>query len=576
MKEKIKLTWKKVLEVLWFREIQTTCKEKNYIKYALVFAFFVSIFCLIYMSLPTVSTGDDHFFHIRFAEVLRTQGFFNSFENFKSIYFSQMAQGNEYFVYYNFLFYLLLIPFSFSEPIFLGIKLYAIFSASLAFTIFYYCLKNINIKNSFIWLIIAFSLLGTNLVFRFFLSRPYTLAPALLLILLYFLWKKKYVGTFIISLVYLFWHSATFYFTVAVIGVYYIFERFYGEKGNYRNVLWGVFGITVGFLIMELVSHGFFSYIINIIFGVYKETIIGKSVSLSEGAELYKADFFDFVKTSPLFFGSYLLSLFVFIYQYVNSKLKKTFIISGLSEFQKSMLVLKGSAFFLSSGFFVGMVLISRRFQDFFVFFGTFYICLILSEIKRNIEIKDEIIKKSLKAGFIVVLFCYFSSSLIFIHDAFANGAVVEKFNKTGLWINNNVNKGEVIYNVTWNWFPQLYYHAPDYAYVIGLEPRFLYEYSDELYWKWSHISDEGFVCITEICDEKTKLKKVALKNLQTKKVWYDNEGVKVADVLVNDFRTHYIITSKNFSAINELMDNNSRFKKVFSDNDFIFIYKVE
>lgn len=550
-------------------------EDKFYIKVLLVFVFFVSVFSLVYMSLPTVSSGDDHFFHIRFAEAIRQNGFFESFQNFKSIYFSKHAQGNEYFIYYNFLFYLALVPFTYISPLFLGIKLYAIFAVSLASTIFYWCLKKFSVKYPFIWLMVVFSFLGTNLFFRFFLSRPYTLAPVLLLLLLYFLSKKEYIGTFLISLIYLFWHSATFYFTLLIITVYYIFERFYGERGNYRSILWGVFGTTTGLLIITLVSHGFFLYIINIIFGVYKDTIIGQSVSILEGNELYKADFFDFIKASPLFFSVYLLSIFVFIYQYVNSKIDKTFIITGLTGFKREIVVLKGALFFLSSVFFVGMMLISRRFQDFFVFFGAMFVCLMLSEIKKNIEINNMVIKRAFHSGFFVVL-CYLCiSNLIFIHDAFASGVIAAKFNKTGIWINKNINEGEVIYNVTWNWFPQLYYHSPKYNYVIGLEPRFLYEYSHELYWKWSHISGQGFVCITEVCEEETMLKKMALRNKETKKAWYTNEGYKVANVLVNDFKTHYVVTSKDFVTINELMDNNDRFEKVFNDNNFLFIYKV-
>lgn len=544
------------------------------IKNSLVFSFFFLVFFYTYFSVVTVSSGDDHFFHIRFAETIKENGLFQSFQNFKSIYFSKIAQGNEYFVYYNFLFYVFLIPFTYISPLFLGIKLYAVFASALGFTILYWCLKKIEVKHPFFWSIVSLSLLG-GLIFRFFLSRPYTLAPALLILLLYFLHSRKYLGVFIISFLYIFWHSSTFYLPLAVIFTYYILEKFYGEKGDYKNVLWGSFAIIASLATLELISNGFISYMTDIIFGIYRETILGKKVNISEGNELYKLNIFELVKTAPLFFGAYIFSVSMFIYGYMDSKKNNTFFISNLEEKEKRKVILTGVLFFLSSCLLVGTVYISRRFQDFLVFFGALFVCISLSDCITHISINKITTKKAFISGMIATIFYLFLSNMLFLQDSFSKGTHPETFKAVGEWINKNVKPGAVVYNVTWNWFPQLYYYSSKHNYVIGLEPRFLYEYNHELYWKWSHISGDGFVCAEEKCDKKIQERKSALRTEDAKKSWFKNEGDRVADTLIKDFQTHYIVTSKDYISINELMNQSSRFEKTFNDKDNMFIYQV-
>ena len=210
---------------LFYHSLNFVC-SRDYLKVLLVFSLFLTILILAYFSLPTLSSGDDHFFHFRFAEHLRQDGFLNSFHDFKSIYFSKMSQGGDYFVYYNFLFYLVLIPFTYIQPLFISIKLYAVLTAALSFAILYWCCLRLNIKYSLIWVGIIFALTNYNGIWRLFLSRPYAIAPALLLLLLVFLNRKNYWGIFVINFVYFFWHSATFFFPLTISLVYFISQKF--------------------------------------------------------------------------------------------------------------------------------------------------------------------------------------------------------------------------------------------------------------------------------------------------------------------------------------------------------------
>ena len=201
----------------------------------------------MYFSVNTLVSSDDHFFHFRFAYEMRTNGFLNSFYDFKSIYFTKIAQGSQYFIYYNFLFYLVIIPFTFIQPLVLGIKLYAVMAAALSFAVFYWCLRRFGVRYPFLWVLIILAMTGLAPVFRLFLSRPYALALCRLFLLLFFyiLHKKIAGGAFLYKfrLSFLAW-SDIFLAPRRSHRLLY-FRKIYGGKGDWKNLALSAGG-TVG------------------------------------------------------------------------------------------------------------------------------------------------------------------------------------------------------------------------------------------------------------------------------------------------------------------------------------------
>jgi hypothetical protein len=48
-------------------------------------------------------------------------------------------------------------------------------------------------------------------------------------------------------------------------------------------------------------------------------------------------------------------------------------------------------------------------------------------------------------------------------------------------WLRNNVSPGQIIFNTDWDDFPRLFYYAPSYHYVSGLDPNYLYDKDPDL-----------------------------------------------------------------------------------------------
>ncbi len=535
--------------------------QKSYIQFLLVFVFLFSIFSLVYISFPFVTSGDDHFFHIRFAEHMRDVGVIDAFKDFKALYFTKHVQLNEYFIYYNFLFYIVLIPFTYLSPLFLGIKFYGVFSATCAFLLLYFCFKKLNIKYAFLWLIMILGVFNHLLIYRFFFARPYTLAPALLILCLLLAHKNKHKLLCVFSFLYVFWHSATFYFPLLIVFLYSFFCKVYKKRWNNKIVGYSTAGVFLAILSIYLIPSNFFYLMYDIFFKIFSETILGNSVNIPEGIEVYRKDFLTFLGQNQVPIFLWIISVTYFVQK--SLRIFKDNVIETLQNKEKNNLIFQSSLFFLSATFFSASFLLSGRFEDFSFFFMAFFIVIIWDEIISS-GICAKPTKKVFMTSVIVLSTLFFSSNSLSLYSSFATATNPLTFSNVGRWINNNVPKHSVIFFSNWSWFPQLYYYAPGYRFVTGIEPRFLYDYNPELYWEWRHISVDGYVCKTEICDENiiTKLSHV--------------QGEEIAKAIVDHFESRVILITKKDISLKKILDSSKYFELVYQDNDLFFIYKIK
>lgn len=546
-------------------------KQSLYFWY--VFSFYVLYFLITYMTLNKVFGLDDHFFHIRFAELLREKGW-GSFTDFQSIYFSRMGIGHEYFVYYNFLFYLTLIPFSFLNPLFLGIKLYGVLALSFSFTSVYIFLKKVSIKQSFFWtLLLLLVLLESSWLNRFTLARPFTLAPVFLIWMLYFIHQKKYKFSAVIAFLYFYWHTATFIFPFCLALGYFIFEQFYGKKPDWRKISWPFFGTIAAIVITYLISPGIVAYLRDVIFPVFIDTTLTKTTKISEGNEVYGKNFF---VTLASFFWL-LAALFIAgTYEVARYIQAKRGIEIGEDSINLNIQPLR-AMLFMASGVFLVASVISARFLDYFVYFCLLYISIAVTDVGKFFEIKGKLFRKSFLIGIMIIAVFLFVNLSLRFHDSMAGSHSHLIASAPAEWLNVNLEKDKIIFNTDWDSFPTLYYFTGDkFRYVTGLEPRFLYDLDQKKYWMWSSIGN-GIYCDSSDCSEIIKKQDSEIIQEESKKRWYKNQGDLIADTVLKEFQTDIIVVSLRRINLLAVMDNSERFKKEFFDdkNSVYAIYRI-
>lgn len=560
--------------MLWLRNLighaSRYLAEKPWRSVFWVAVLFFAVFFVLYFSVSTLSSGDDHFFHFRFAERMLSDGFFSSFQEFKAIYFSKMAQGNDYFMYYNFLFFLAAIPFTFVAPLYLGIKLYAVAIAAIAFTLLYWCLKRLEIKSPLVWTLVTLAITNVDSLWRFFLSRPYALAPSLLLLLIYLLYRKKHLWVFILSFAYLFWHSSTFFMPVCVALVYYVIELFYRERADWKNLAAAAAGTAAAILATYAVSPGFLAFIWDTLVGIYWETILGNKVMVVEGGELYPFDFFQFIQANATMFAAFVTALCVDIFSYINYRRARAAAADYFGSHPKARRHVQTTVLVLTALFFLGTVVASGRFRDYFTFFAALYIALSFDYAIGLIKVSAaDVIRKSLTAGLSIVLLYLFVSNMLFLQQKISLGQSALEFYQVGSWLDRNSKKGDIVYEANWSWFPQLYYWSPKNYYSSGLEPRFTYAYDEQLYWKSIHIASHGYVCGEEKCPELAEAARLALRQEGSTKAWAKREGDRIAKSLKEEFRASYIVSSGDYRFFNYIISNNPNFKVEVYDQQF-------
>lgn len=547
--------------------------KKEYIKILFVFLFFFLCFAYVYLTNEKLASLDDQVFSIRYAELLKENGV-SVFANFPWLHFSKIADGSQLFSY-NFIFYLVLTLFTFTDPLFLGIKLYGIIFASFSFSVLFFLFLKLKIKQPFLWVFSLFAIVNSSYLWKLLMARSFTIAPALLLLEIYFLYRKKYWSVFFLSVVYFFWHSATFFFPLLVAGLYFAFTNLYTSRNDWKILRGSLLGMAFSLIFIALVFslEGFNSFFI-VTLGIFKDVIFGKTVQISQGIELSPINALDFVKNHGMIVALFIISSVFEIYNYVENK-RNNLKLNGDVNLESA--IIKSTLFFLSLFFFLGSFLSGRNI-DFFVYFSMAFIALSLDYFIQTVKWQSFVVKKALMVGIIIAILYFSIGSILGIKEGISNVGSVDAIQQSAEWLKNNTEKGEIVFTPTMNFFPSLFYYNSDNYYLIGAEPKLFYDYNPEMYWAWSHISNDGYLCFQEKCESLSAKRNVMFKNEERSKEWARQQGGGIANYIKTGLQSKYVLTSTDFTALNLVLNSSDKFEKVFEDKIYkkYFVYKIK
>jgi hypothetical protein len=559
-----------------FKKLRIICADnfkRDYIKVISVFLLFFICFAYIYLSNEKLSSLDDQVFSIRYAELIKQQGP-SVFSNFPWLHFSKIAEGHQLFSY-DFLFYLVLTLFTFVKPLFLGIKIYGVVFAALSFAFLYYFFLKLKIKNPFLWVFMFLAFVSSAYTWKLLMARSFTIAPALLLLEIYLLHRKKYWGVFAVSIVYFFWHSATFFFPLVVAILYFGFDNLYTKKINWK-IIYSCFSGLIISLLFIILAFSFSSFInfFGVVFGIYNDVIFGKAVQIAQGIELNKINALDFVKMYGIIAALFIISAVFEIYNYIRSKKND---INFHDEISPERHIVTSTLFFLSILFFLGSFLSGRN-VDFFVYFSLAYIAISFDFFTRSIQWQSDLVKKSFQIGIIIVAIYFSIGNILEIKTTISQSEPIDTIEGSAEWLKNNTEKGTIVYTPTMNFFPPLFYYDTDNYYLVGAEPKLFYDYNSQMYWAWWHISNDGYLCFQESCTELNAKKNFMSRKEEGRKEWVKQQGNEIAAYIMNSFHSKYILTSSSFTNFNLILDNNENFEKAYTDDLYkkFIIYRIK
>jgi len=485
----------------------------------------------------------DSFYHIRHAWLYRTGGLFNS--EFPWLQFS-VIRLYAADIWYGF--HVFLIPFTFFSDLTIGIKFSAVVFATLTLLLFYWVFKRHQIAYPLFWvLLLYFS--ATDFLFRMNMSRPQTLTLGLLVLLFSLLIKPGRIwATFMLSFLIAFIHLNFFWAALLIGFLVSIFTFIFEKKIDWRNLLAIPAGLIVGWFLRPN-PIGALKILWVQLFELIAEK--QKDLPLLFGEELYPLNWAGIkFKLVPL------LILWISALLFFGWLLKRKKLVTASNQTKIFIWCALGLALI----FFILAFWLSQRALDLTATFAVLFISQLISWWSNYQKQKNKKLSGFLTAG-LVIVFLIMIGRHTYTFNSYIKALYIpstEEFKEVSLWLNQNSEPEEIVFHVSWDMFPMLFFWNQKNYYINGMDPIFEYALSHELYLKnvMMALSGLDFACGTLPCNRET--------------------GEPLHKVISEDFRASYAVVEKDRSPrLNQNLQNDPGFLKVLETEGEV-VYKVK
>lgn len=505
-----------------------------------IFAFFIHG-----RLLGNVSDADG-FYHLKHAWIYKTGGIFQS-----AFPWTQYSAINQYSADIWYGFHIILIPFAMFGDLLEGMTagsiLITIISLALAFSAF----KKLELRWPLAWTAF-FALASADLLYRITMLRPHPLSLGIILLL--FAWlantERKIFDLgiiFSLSLVFSWIHLSLSWIPILVLFVFLLVEILQKKGIQWPKASAIFLGLAAGWLLRpNPLGAAKLAYIQVIQLLLEKNS----DLPLRFGRELvpfYWVNFAD--QLIPITILFLIASGFV-VWLFLS---KKSLEIPA--NLKTALMV----SFILSIIFFILTFAVARRSNEIFIGFAVIFTALVyVYSLQKNVWAKKDwkhhvIILSSI----ILLIFMPIKTMLRF--DSYLAGAFPKnQLQEASQWLKENSKPGEIVFNIHWDRFAQLFFWNHQNYYINGMDPIFQYAYDPASYWKTHFYSIDAatsFTCPMVRCT---------------------SEEVKdTYKVLKEDFKASYILVeAQRYLKLLKYLESAPKFNKVLDTNGIV-IFKI-
>ena len=526
----------------------------NWFWLAYLLLFLLAFIVFAYLQYSQSFADPDSFYHAKIALLIRDQGVIKDFP------WLQFTVLKDNYTDQHFLYHIFLIPFvSFFQPL-VGIKLATVFLGVLVILLFYHFLRKFRVPWAFIF---SFLLLFINpFIFRISLAKAPSVSLIFLILGLYYIFNHRLKSLFFLSFFYVWFYGGfilIFIATLIYIGVSLVYNRWF-KKVDHHRFLEKIFsllgrkfrqrenrhlnlkiflscslGLLAGLVLNPYFPKNFIFYYHQLI----KIGIINYSKIIGVGGEWYHYGFIDLISNTVILSIILVITLVLF-FIFIRKQSKVTV-----------------TLFFIYLLFFI-FTLKSRRYVEYYVPFGMLFTAISLHDSLKKVDLKKyfNIFKivyfKNIWSKILITLLIIYVLILlptVIIRDFKTNkndlsgGVPFNKFFQVSQWLKKNTPPGSVVIHSDWDDFPVLFYHNSHNYYIVGLDPTFMYEYNQDIYWKWVNLT-------------------------------LGKEVPNLYQVVKNDFKASYILIEKDHSGMRNNVVKTPGFSLIYEDNQ-TYLYQV-
>jgi hypothetical protein len=423
-------------------------------------------------------SGNDSLYHIKYAWLLWHDGAIWSFPWLQGTIF------RDGWVDHQFLFHLLLIPFTWIGDLHLAAKVAGAFWASAAVWSVYLVIRQMGEAGSqwrrwaWVWpLVIAAS--SHTMLYRLTNTRVQAVCAVFMMAAIILQEKGHY--RYLLPLGFLFawlYHGSVILVPLTLLYTfsYMIVER----RLIWRPVVYACGGLALGFLINPYFPDSI-GFLVR-----HLPDVAGSGTGVPPSAEWVSYASWDLFQTTR---GAWLLLLV--------GVLMMTFYRQGFTR--------RTLFHFLACCMMLVLFLKARRFVEYWPLFVALFGASVIQEVSGEVIASVERISKpadiqerhfirlAFLAGlFLVLAYVAALNALRTGHDI-AQNAPTDRFANASAWLKANTPRHSVVYNSQWDAFPDLFFHNHHNLWVAGLNANFTYFLEPRLWLLYKNVSD-GYV----------------------------------------------------------------------------------
>lgn len=454
----------------------------------------------------------DSFYHIRHSWIYRTTGLFQT-----DFPWTQYSTINQYSsdIWYGF--HILILPFTYFKNLVDGITTGAVFITIATLSLFWLALKRLRVRWPIVWLAI-FTFASPDFLYRLIMLRPHAISLGLALVIFAYLTtttaKKDKIILFILSAAFSWIHLSLSWLPILIFLIVAAIRLIKKEWLVWKDGLAVALGLLAGLILRpNFIGAAKLAYIQ--VFQLLLEK--GASLPLRFGREL-----------SPFVWENFVDQLIPITLLIVSAGV----IVLWLKIKGRRPGAAVSASLILCVIFYILSFVLARRSNDVFVGFAALFLGIFTTDYWFSIP-KEKLKRWQSQLSLVGILLIAVLSAM-FIKTLYRlDGYVVNSFNPSGLkevsaWLEKNTKPQEIVFNIHWDRFAQLFFWNYSNYYINGMDPIFEYSYDSSLYWKTHFFATDSattFTCGKIRCTEE--------------------EVEKTNQVLKQDFKASYLVIEK-------------------------------
>ena len=416
---------------------------------------FIVVLAIIQFSTPNLA-GNDGYFHIRFAQVMRTEGLLVPF-----IWLPLTILNAEAYFDHHFLYHVLMIPFTFGD-LRVGAKWMSVLFPAGAFLMGWIFLRGQRVPYAALW---ALGFMAVSAAFLYRMSMPRVQAVSLLMLMLimHVTLTRRYRWLLPLSFIYV-WLYDAFPFIVIVVGTYVATRWILDRRFNLAPLLYAGLGIGLGLLINPYFPK-------NIEF-IYHHMLpkLTDATATKVGKEWYPYQTWTLVKNSSLALFAFAAGAFAL----------------GLRD--RRMGARTATVFMITIvfGFFLFK---SRRFVEYYPALALLFCAVAWAPLFKQWQHANFWMGK-LPAVVLLLIFVPATwLNVRAVQEQLADSKPYQRYEQASAWLQTNTPPQSRVFQTDWDDFTQLYFYNTHNTYTLGLDPTYMQLYNADMYDLWRDIT---------------------------------------------------------------------------------------